>query len=137
MVVNHKFSEKVDLAASWVFYSGSWMTVPMRYTKIMIPEEGWGGHVSYNTARNNYNLPPTHRLNIGVNLRRPTKRGGESVWNLSLYNAYNAMNPNLMFYNYDSYANPDEKLTIDKDVVFLTKVTILPIIPAFSYSLTF
>lgn len=137
VVVNHKFSERVDLAVSWVFYSGSWMTVPMRHTKIMVPEEGWGGHVSYNTARNNYNLPSTHRLNIGVNLRRPTKRGGESVWNLSLYNAYNAMNPNLMFYNYDSYVNPDEKLTIDKDVVFLTKVTILPIIPAFSYSLTF
>lgn len=137
VVLNHKFSDRVDLAASWVFYSGSWMTAPMRHTKILVPEQSWSGHVNYSTGRNNYELPPTHRLNVGVNLRRHTKRGGESVWNLSLYNAYNAMNPNLMFYNYDSYMNPDEKLTIDKDIVFLTKITVLPIIPAFSYTLTF
>ena len=47
------------------------------------------------------------------------------------------MNPNLIFHNSMSYENPDEVPKIEKDVVFLTKVTILPILPAFSYTLTF
>jgi len=137
VVVNHKFSDRVDVAASWVFNSGGWMTMPVRDTKILRPNNGWGETVSSIPGRNNYNIPPSHRLNIGVNLRKPTKRGGESVWNLSLYNAYNSLNPNFIFHNF-SYVDVFEKEKLDKtDVVVLTKVTILPIIPAFSYTLTF
>ena len=137
IVVNHKFSDRVDISASWVFASGGWMTVPMRETRILLPDAEYiyDSSVNYSSGRNNYNLPPSHRLNLGVNLRRPTKRGGESVWNFSLYNAYNAMNPNFIFYNYSTYDNPWE--TVERDVVFLTKVTVLPILPAFSYTLTF
>lgn len=137
IVVNHKFSDRVDISASWVFASGGWMTVPMRETRVLLPDAEYiyDSSVNYSSGRNNYNLPPSHRLNLGVNLRRPTKRGGESVWNFSLYNAYNAMNPNFIFYNYSTYDNPEE--TVERDVVFLTKVTVLPILPAFSYTLTF
>ena len=115
------------------------MTIPMRDTRIIVPDQQYTFDVSavYSSGRNNYNLPPSHRLNLGINLRRPTKRGGESVWNLSLYNAYNAMNPNFIFYKYFSYDNPEEKPMIDKDVVFLSRVTVLPILPAFSYTLNF
>ena len=139
IVVNHKFSDRVDVSASWVFASGGWMTIPMRDTRIIVPDQQYTFDVSavYSSGRNNYNLPPSHRLNLGINLRRPTKRGGESVWNLSLYNAYNAMNPNFIFYKYSSYDNPEEKPMIDKDVVFLSRVTVLPILPAFSYTLNF
>ena len=139
IVVNHKFSDRVDVSASWVFSSGGWMTIPMRDTMILFPTDAWvyDANAPYTSGRNNYNLPPSHRLNLGVNLRRPTKRGGESLWNFSLYNAYNSMNPNFVFYNYSSYDNPWEKETVDKDVVFLTRVTVLPILPAFSYTLTF
>ncbi len=139
IVVNHKFSDRVDVSASWVFASGGWMTIPMRDTKILFPDSEYvyASSAVFSSGRNNYNLPPSHRLNLGINLRRPTARGGESVWNLSLYNAYNAMNPNFVFYNYSSYDNPEEKQSIEKDVVFLTRVTVLPILPAFSYTLNF
>ena len=137
VVVNHKFSDRVDIAASWVFNSGGWVTMPMRDTKILRPAGNWGETVSSVPGRNNYNIPPSHRLNIGVNLRKPTRRGGESVWNLSLYNAYNSMNPNFIFHNF-SYVDVFEKEELAKtDLVVLTKVTVLPIIPAFSYTLTF
>lgn len=137
LVLNHKFSDRFDVSASWMFASGGWMTVPMRYSQVVAPESGYMQVINYTPSRNNYNLPPSHRLNVGVNLRKPTGRGGESVWNLSVYNAYNSMNPNLIFHNSLSYENPDEVSRIDKDVVFLTKVTFLPILPAFSYTLTF
>lgn len=137
LVLNHKFSDRVDISASWMFASGGWMTVPMRYAQVVTPEFGYLQGINYTPSRNNYNLPPSHRLNLGVNLRKPTRRGGESVWNFSVYNVYNSMNPNLIFHNSMSYENPDEVPTIEKDVVFLTKVTILPILPAFSYTLTF
>ena len=137
LVLNHKFSDRVDISASWMFASGGWMTVPMRYSQVVTPEFGYFQGINYTPSRNNYNLPPSHRLNLGVNLRKPTRHGGESVWNISVYNIYNSMNPNLIFHNSMSYENPDEIPTIDKDVVFLTKVTILPILPAFSYTLTF
>lgn len=138
VVVNHKFSDRVDISASWVFYSGGWMSVPMRETTVIPPDGNGYDTVYHSSGRNNYNLPSTHRLNVGVNLRRPTKRGGESVWNLSLYNAYNAMNPNVITYDSSYYIDYDTMQSEGKgDMVFLNKTTVLPIIPAFSYTLTF
>ncbi len=136
VVVNHKFSDRVEIAASWVFYSGGWMSLPMRSSRILRPNGTWDS-VEMSSGRNNYNLPPTHRLNIGVNLRRPTRRGGESVWNLSLYNAYNAMNPNFVYHAFEEYYWDNSADKKEKGGVTLTKLTILPIIPAFSYTLTF
>ena len=50
------------------------------------------GDVSYIEHRNNFRLPASHRLNLGVNFNKKTKHGMRT-WNISLYNAYNAMNP--------------------------------------------
>lgn len=88
----------------------------------------------YTESRNNYRLPPTHRLNLGVNLRHTTKRNNEAIWNLSLYNAYNAMNPQFILYRGDPISGNDGKLGND---VSLYKLTVFPIIPAFSYTLNF
>ena len=138
LTLNHKFSKKVDVSLSWVFSSGSTMTLPERTTAVIEP--GWGGHPGptiqksyYVAGRNNYRLPPSHRLNLGINLRHRTRRGNEAVWNLSVYNAYNAMNPNFVFYNskYDS----EKGEAYGK--LWLEKLTILPIIPAFSYTYNF
>ena len=41
---------------------------------------------------NNITLPAYHRLDLGVNFRRITKRGFERIWNISVYNAYCRMN---------------------------------------------
>lgn len=37
---------------------------------------------------NNVSLPAYHRLDLGINFRKTTKRGFERIWNISLYNAY-------------------------------------------------
>ena len=149
LTLNHKFSEKVDVSLSWVFSSGSMLTVAERPVIIIQPEvniynestrsafakEPGGEYSYYIENRNNYRLPPTHRLNLGVNLRHRTRRGNEAVWNFSIYNVYNAMNPNFIL---DSRTTEwDESIKAYREKRELKKLTILPIIPAFSYTYNF
>jgi hypothetical protein len=139
MVVNHKFSDKVDIGAYWEFYTGGTTTIAEEKTVIIRPDgintgyiNGFDGpfvtEVNYIENRNNYRMPSSHRLNIGINFNKKTKRGVRT-WNISIYNVYNAMNPAFLYrttkeseYGYDG----GEK-------AILKKVTILPFIPSVSY----
>ena len=81
-----------------------------------------GGDVeTFYVAPNNLKVPDYHRLDIGFNFHKTTKRGNESIWNLSFYNAYCRMNP---IYAYEQYGE-------------ITTIGLIPIIPTFSYTLKF
>jgi hypothetical protein len=93
---NHKFSDKIDLSASWIFESGNAITLPStKYDLIILEEknrnEGVVGYFYAGThiygRRNNYRTPPNHRLDISINLHKELKRGTRT-WTLGLYNAY-------------------------------------------------
>lgn len=133
-VVNHKFSDKVDIGASWEFYTGGTTTIAEERTVIIRPDgdnpSWWGttSEVNYIDNRNNYRMPSSHRLNVGINFNKKTKRGMRT-WNVSVYNVYNAMNPTFMYRatkEGESGYNGEEK-------AILKKVTILPLIPSVSY----
>ncbi len=128
-----EISKKIDFNASWSYLSGNMATAPERYIYI-VENDGWG-EASYDaefiSSRNNYRLPPTHRLNLGVNFRKITKRNNERIWNVSLYNAYNNMNPNFVYMT-KSY---DPELGHHR--MKMEQMTILPILPSFSYTLKF
>lgn len=88
----------------------------------------------YYEAPNNLKLPDYHRLDVGFNFRKTTRRGNESVWNLSLYNAYCSMNP-IVAYIGDRYEFTKENL---KGLEMVGEAfSIIPIIPSFSYTLKF
>ena len=106
----HRFSKRFDMSLSWNYHSGDRTTIP---TQIVDGKE-------YYSNPYNYKLPDYHRLDVGFNFRRTTKRGNESIWNLSVYNAYCRMNP--MFAMYDS------------ELIIMSAI---PIIPTFSYTLRF
>ena len=101
MVVSRKLSRKVELTAAWVFASGNHISLP-EY-KYLSPsyqrEHGYFevvGMMDTNpglSARNNYQLSPYHRLDLGVNFYRYKKKGRMGIWSLSLYNAYLKPNP--------------------------------------------
>jgi len=140
VTLNHKFSKKVDVSLSWVYSSGSTMTLPERPTVAIEPEGNQEDSPAiyeafYVEGRNNYRLPASHRLNLGVNLRHRTRRGNEAIWNFSIYNAYNAMNPNFVFYDISN--TWDGENNVPKKMIELKRLTILPIIPAFSYTYNF
>ena len=74
-------------------------------------------------------------LNVGINFHKRYRRS-EGIWNISIYNVYNQMNPNFVFrYSDREPSGADDRVTsLDID---LTKITILPIIPSFGYTWTF
>ncbi len=134
--LNWELGKRVDLNATWSFLSGGMATIPEDKSAVITPfqENIFDYSIipsDYVTSRNNYRLPPSHRLNVGVNIKTRNKKGkkGEGTWNISVYNAYNQMNPNFIFL--DTYEKEG------KVVYRLEKVTILPIIPSFGYTYKF
>lgn len=143
LCVNHKFSNRIDIGASWIFYTGGTITIPERETVIIKPD-GSMEETSYISSRNNYRLPVSHRLNFGVNFNKKTKHGMRT-WNISIYNVYNAMNPNLVYTKRDNgnfyYGNNNNGMFItgqeNKRKTVIKKMTLLPCIPSFTYTYRF
>ncbi len=134
LVVNHQFGKKLSLSATWTFASGGTMTVPERQTQVMYPD-GSVTTEDYSPSRNNYRLPPSHRLNLSLNHTKQ-KRHGQAVWSFGVYNAYNNMNPNFVFSDYSTDYDASSPGTYRKKQE-LTKITILPILPSISYTYKF
>ncbi len=129
LVVNHKFSDRVDIGATWFFASGAAATIPREVTSVIVDPEKTKP-VDYVEHRNNYRLPPSHRLNIGINLHKK-KKHGVRTWNFSIYNAYNAMNPTFT----QREIKFDEETF--EEVPRLKKFTLLPLIPSVTYTYRF
>ena len=131
--VDHRFNKKWGVNATWSFATGGTTTVPVRQVAVMTPY-GYITDAQYVDHRNNFRIPPSHRLNIGCNFHKERRRG-ESVWNLSVYNAYNRMNPNFVFMDYgpDYDKNGDYTGTSLK----MKKITILPLLPSLSWTRIF
>ena len=162
LTANHKFSDKIDISASWELFTGGVFTVseemtafispeydPTNNSNILVPRPGSilpNHYYLYNpgmtsstwadyfiNSRNNYRLPANHCLNLGINFRKQ-KKHGEQIWNFGIYNVYNAMNPHFVYKVVKSAGyGPDAKMTKPA----IVKTTIFPIIPSFSYTFKF
>jgi len=133
LVLNHKFSDRIDISGTWKFFTGGVTTLTTRQFTVLTPEDRIRS-MEYVSSRGNYRLPPSHTLNLGINFRKQ-KRHGERVWNISLYNVYNNMNPDFIYtYEVRDYSDTGEFL---RDGVNIKKITILPILPSFSYTYKF
>jgi outer membrane cobalamin receptor len=140
LVVNHKFNEKFDLSATWNYASGGVTTLPER-TIVMMSPTGDYRYSDLVTSRNNYRLPASHTLNLGFNFHKKHNRG-EGIWNLSVYNAYNHMNPSLVLKENDTteIMRRDSDGTIHWErasEVRIKKITLLPFFPSIGYTRTF
>lgn len=97
----YEINERLNVAATWVYYTGSAVTFPSG--KYIVD----GIVVNYYTERNGYRMPAYHRLDIGVNWDgkhytyklNPATGEKEKVpkkyissWNFSVYNAYGREN---------------------------------------------
>ena len=154
-VFNYRFNKKIELDCSWTFFSGAATTLSTVKQVVTKPETivrakgnsgnlifSWGGWersetgtdnngiaVYYVENRNNYRLPCSHFLCLGVNFNKQKKRC-ERTFNISVYNAYNAMNPSFVYVkNKAGYMETPDYV--------LNKITILPIIPSFTLSYKF
>lgn len=133
LVLNYDLGSGLNLSGTWTFASGNTMTIPERQTSVLTPD-GTVIQTSFVSGRNNYRLPPSHRLNIGFSWTKQHRRG-ESVWDLSVYNVYNEMNPNFVFS--DTYAKYDSDGNLVDSGVRLQKLTMLPLIPSIGWTRKF
>ena len=151
IVYSQKINDHIDIDANWTFFSGAHATISLSKEDIMVPTEinqklYWNGNdfvndpsncetIDYVENRNNYELPASHILCLGINFHKQ-KKHCERIFNVSVYNAYNAKNPNFAYSRVKEEDNPSDPMNPTYKHV-LCKITILPIIPSFTFTYKF
>lgn len=136
IVATHQFSKKFDVGLSWVFSSGYAITLPLEsYRAHPTGASPFGTAVQFNgnaishgvvngyVNRNGFRMPNYHRLDLSFNFYKQKKRG-ERIWSISIYNAYNRLNP------YFIQLGSGAQNTFSQTAIF-------PILPSFSYKFNF
>ncbi|MCF6242217.1 MAG: TonB-dependent receptor, partial [Bacteroidales bacterium] len=132
VVFAHKFSDKVDVGASWVFGSGYAVTLA---TEKYATTTGLHGdyssvyEVQYFPHRNSFRMPNYHKLDFNINFHKE-KKWGTRTWSVGMYNMYNRQNPFFLYYSYE-YNNTGNSKTV------LKQASLFPMIPFVSYSFKF
>lgn len=146
IALTHEFSKSFDVGLSWIYNTGNAVTLgTMEYLQAGIPgTEEFFRYLNTVTdygGRNNYRMPPTHRLDLGLNFHKQ-KKWGIRTWNLSIYNVYNRKNPFFLLWDtkqgegyYSEELGHWVQSTPDETV--LKKFSLYPIIPTVSYSYRF
>lgn len=136
---NYKFSDRFDMSATWLFETGNCGTIYTQYydSEILADEKDeqyqYTTTLGYYENRNNFRLNPTHRLDLSFNWHRKLSERVNRTLNLSIYNAYNNRNPFLVYVYTDSYYRGDEWV----EERTLRQLTLFPILPTLSYSISF
>jgi len=132
----YEINERISLSATWLFSTGTPVTLAQEKYDILIPGLNWNAQPgqdyitnNVNTAqiyhgKNAYRLPSYHKLDVGVSLKKE-KPKGLRTWQFGLYNAYNRQNPFFLYYK-----------KVDNDVK-LYQLSLFPIIPSISYTFKF
>ncbi len=142
LVVNHKINQKIDLSGTFVFGSGVCGSLAMQNVLAPYYDENEGftypSGTPYFERRNNYRMPPYHRLDLGINFHKQLRKGGERIFNISIYNVYNHQNPFLVYDSNktDYEVGPDGSVSVTSRKV-LKQLSIFPIMPSFSWSFKF
>ena len=135
LVISHGFSPTVDFGASWVYGTGQSVTLPVGEVlsetsfsyRVAFPWTPGSGLSLYSiqSTRNGAQIPAYHRLDLGVRFHRRGSRFNR-ILAFGTYNTYNRRNTFTIFRGQND----------DGERVF-KKLSILPIIPAISYQLSF
>ena len=121
LVLNYQIDPHWDVSVTWVYGTGTAITMPT--VEYMVINDMYGLYtVQSYSERNSYRTAPYHRLDLGFNHVKE-KKWGERTWSFGLYNAYNRKNP---FY-YQIVRDYSEKKA-------LQRVALFPIIPSVSYT---
>lgn len=126
--VLHKLNESVEFSSNWEFGSGNPTTIDNGQSYFYRDEDGNETLVLIFDEIHNDVLPTYHRLDLGVNFYNKYKWGRTKL-TLGLYNVYNRQNP---FYR-DVIVEKQNNVSNIK----YQELTILPILPTFSYNVSF
>ncbi len=140
VVLSYKLKPRLTLSANWVYGTGNNITVPLgtHLAATDFPLVGYstvppnmGGITTSGSTlysdRFAFRVAPYHRLDVGLRLEKPTRRGNLRTWELSVYNAYNRINPFYYTTRQDRFSNESQ----------LYRVGLFSIFPSVNYSLKF
>ena len=127
------------MSATWLFETGNCGTIYTQYydSGVLISNDNdyytYSYTLGYYDNRNNFRLNPTHRLDLSFNWHRKFSERMSRTLNLSIYNAYNNRNPFLVYVYTDTYYIDNQYYEDRK----LRQLTLFPILPTLSYTLSF
>ena len=124
ITLQYKHSDRFDAGLTWVYATGNTATLAMQQISV----DNYYGAVDFVESRNNFRLPPYHRLDLSVNFHKK-KRYGIRTWNISIYNAYNRQNP---FIIYPKQTERWDSQGVEYSTVLMQR-SLFPIIPSISY----
>lgn len=134
---NYKFNDRFDMSATWLFETGNCGTIYTQYYNsgelINDGRKNRTSTLGYYDNRNNFRLSPTHRLDLGFNWHKNYSDRVKRTINLSIYNAYNNLNPFLV-YVYTESNKVNNEYNEERS---LRQLTLFPILPSVSYTVTF
>jgi outer membrane cobalamin receptor len=135
VALNYKFNKSWDVGLTWVYGTGHPVTLGLeRYAPIQVQIEhnnpnstvqSTGTIISDITnivGRNNFRMPPYHRMDVTVNWYKKLKHGSQTL-SLGIYNVYNQLNPYMVI--------PKEE---GDGTLRLYQISILPIMPSINYT---
>ncbi|MFQ5568134.1 MAG: TonB-dependent receptor domain-containing protein [Rhodothermales bacterium] len=125
LVLIHHVSPRTEISGSWVYLSGSALTLPttVYYVHPYVDADAcFGCTIESYGQRNDFRMRARHRLDVGIHFHKPT-RSGERTISLGLYNAYNRRNPFFV--------------TLDEKEEKLHQFSLFPAIPYITYRRTF
>ncbi|MDR1343408.1 MAG: TonB-dependent receptor [Prevotellaceae bacterium] len=140
IVLMQKFGKRVEVSGTWVFGSGSCVTIPVGIfdaTDPIYPDVQ--EDVTAYSERNGYRMAPYHRLDLSISLIKK-KRLYERRWIFGVFNAYNRRNPYYISatkdnrYGVTDFFAPD---TGEQTRYRYMQVSLFPIIPSISYQFKF
>jgi hypothetical protein len=130
VVIMHKLSNRTSLSGTWIFSTGNFATIAGgRFAFQDVLPNQISATPDY-VRRNDFQMPPTHRMDLGLVRKLKTKRGEADI-TISLYNAYSRRNPFFVFY--EEERNDAGQTTAFKP----TLVSLFPILPAITYNFKF
>jgi len=140
VVVSHDVSKRIHLSAAWIFGTGNAVTLPVyRYNVWENSSENqwWNNGLSeVNTLgeKNSFRMSNYHRLDLSAEFIKK-KRLYERAYVVSIYNTYIHRNPYFIFPDTEREFDNNGNVTSERQV--FKEVSLLPIIPSFSYRIKF
>ena len=141
VVATYNLNKKWTFGLTWVYGSGSSLTLPTGRLFLFGPLDlnGLTNLSSLSTGqlyeqygdRNSYRMIAYHRLDLSATLTVQKKKKWESSWNFSVFNAYSRMNPYFIYFN-----NEIDPVT-NQFKIQAKQVSLFPIIPSVTYNFKF
>ena len=125
VVAQYKLNKKWDLAANFVFSSGT----PSNFYSGQYSVQGYVIPDAGSNARNNVRNPNYHRLDISATYTRKKTKKYKSDWVFSCYNVYNRRNPFSIYFS-TNHQEKGQNAAIRFSVIG-------SIVPAISYNFAF